>query len=58
MARIYEVILFGKYYVPMVRSDDENWTRRLCQHNHTSREEAHKCLVKALPRYMKHQRRQ
>ena len=57
MARIYETIEKEGLFIPMVRSDDEGWIHSICNHHHHSRKEANKCLTRALPPYMKHQRR-
>ena len=56
MARIYEIRELDGVFTPTVRSDDEKWIKPVCKHHHKSRQEAQKCLTKALPHYMKHQR--
>lgn len=55
MAVIYWVIKLGNIFIPAKRSDDEGWTEQLCHHYHHSEKEARKCLVKAVPKYMKYQ---
>lgn len=57
MARIWEVIERDGIFIPTVRSDDEGWIKSLCKHKHHSPQEAKKCLIKAFPSYMKHQRK-
>ncbi len=57
MARIYEIRQYDGFCRPVVYSDEEHWLRSLCKHKHRSRREAQKCLTKALPRYMKCQRK-
>ena len=57
MARIYEIRQYEGFRRPVVASDEEHWERSLCKHKHRSRKEAQKCLTKALPRFMKYQRK-
>ena len=56
MARIYEILSEGLWFIPTVRSDDEGWQRAVCKHKHFSYKEALKCLTRALPKYMKYQK--
>ncbi len=58
MASIYKVILTTEgCFVPTVESDEEGWMYTLCKHRHHSEREAQKCLVRAMPGYMRHARR-
>lgn len=57
MALFYEIIQYQGHWVPIKRSDDTDYTRRLCLHKHKSRAEAEKCLTRNLPRDMKYMRK-
>lgn len=63
MATIWKIVQTkgrpgGELWIPVKVYDETNTIVNLCDHNHKSRREAERCLTRALPKYMKHQRKQ